>query len=74
MLGWLFRKKRKRRYSKHPKCDECKDHHAVVRCVCHNVALCMSCMFMHDDPGVCAYVPDSEKRKHWEKRKAAMSG
>lgn len=65
---------RTRRHSRHPICEECRDKSTVVRCVPHKVALCVSCMFIHDDPSVCNYVPDSDKRKHWGKRQAVTGG
>jgi hypothetical protein len=74
MLDWLFSRSKKQSRSRHryPPCDECKTRSTVVRCVLHNVALCVSCLFMHDDPGTSVYIPDSDKRKHWQDRQAAM--
>jgi len=73
MLRWLFGRKKRSRRHRHPPCDECRSRSTVVRCVPHNVALCVSCMFIHDDPSVCSYIPDSEKRKHWNDRQAVKS-
>lgn len=49
-----------------------KTRSIVLRCVPHNMALCVSCLFVHDDPGTCTYVLDSEKRRHWQGRQAAI--
>src|SRR6266403_1568658 len=73
MFGWLFGSKKRRRHSRHPPCEECSGRSTVVRCVPHNIALCVSCMFSHDDPNVCSYIPDSDKRKHWRHRYAAAT-
>lgn len=53
------------RYAHHPHqtCWLCNEQSAVVSCAYHRVPLCVRCMFRHDLPGTCSYVPDSDKRK-----------
>ena len=74
MFRWLFRRQARRRHHGHPPCDECKKRSTVVRCIPHEVALCVRCLFIHDEPRVCIYVPDSDKRRRWESREAVKRG
>ena len=43
-------------------CQLCGERHSVMRCVTHDLRLCVTCIFRHDDVSVCVWVPDSRKR------------
>ncbi len=50
-----------------PLCPECRERPAIFYCAHHSKFLCLQCVVVHDDPGICQYVP-AFRAKHGDSR------